>query len=103
MKPSRSLHGTLAGLFHEWRRGQVVRQRPAKPSPPVRIRASPPKSIGDSLLKRVAFLLILTDPEHAESVWAAAREHAVTALAAQLLGGIPNNLKFPVDSNETST
>ena len=24
------------------RRGQVVRQRPAKPSPPVRIRASPP-------------------------------------------------------------
>ena len=25
-----------------WRRGQVVRQRPAKPSPPVRIRASPP-------------------------------------------------------------
>ena len=26
----------------EWRRGQVVRQRPAKPSPPVRIWASPP-------------------------------------------------------------
>ena len=29
--------------MHAWRRGQVVRQRPAKPSPPVRIRASPPK------------------------------------------------------------
>ena len=29
----------------EGRRGQVVRQRPAKPSPPVRIRASPPISL----------------------------------------------------------
>ena len=41
----RSRH-CLAGLFYDksrtWRRGQVVRQRPAKPSPPVRIRASPP-------------------------------------------------------------
>ena len=32
----------MAGLFRKRRRGQVVRQRPAKPSPPVRIRASPP-------------------------------------------------------------
>ena len=31
-------------FFNIWRRGQVVRQRPAKPSPPVRIRASPPES-----------------------------------------------------------
>ena len=30
------------GSFHFWRSGQVVRQRPAKPLPPVRIRASPP-------------------------------------------------------------
>ena len=30
-------------FFNIWRRGQVVRQRPAKPSPPVRIRASPPE------------------------------------------------------------
>ena len=47
---SRMLEGRSlkAGLFTsspplEWRRGQVVRQRPAKPSPPVRIRASPPE------------------------------------------------------------
>ena len=34
------VHSQLA----EWRRGQVVRQGPAKPSPPVRIRSSPPSS-----------------------------------------------------------
>ena len=33
----------LGGPF--WRSGQVVRQRPAKPLPPVRIRASPPGNI----------------------------------------------------------
>ena len=37
-KPTSSLEDKTPG----WRRGQVVRQRPAKPSPPVRIRASPP-------------------------------------------------------------
>ena len=31
------------GPLHKWRSGQVVRQRPAKPLPPVRIRASPPE------------------------------------------------------------
>ena len=30
------------GLPYRWRRRQVVRQRPAKPLSPVRIRASPP-------------------------------------------------------------
>ena len=39
-KPTSSLEDKTPG----WRRGQVVRQRPAKPSPPVRIRASPPKN-----------------------------------------------------------
>ncbi len=31
-----------SALLLRWRRGQVVRQGPAKPSPPVRIRSSPP-------------------------------------------------------------
>ena len=35
---------TSPALFVKWRDGQVVRQRPAKPSPPVRIRFSPPKT-----------------------------------------------------------
>ena len=35
--------GSSIGLFDIRRSGQVVRQRPAKPLPPVRIRASPPK------------------------------------------------------------
>jgi hypothetical protein len=34
----------LLGALLEWRRGQVVRQRPAKPSSPVRIRSSPPSN-----------------------------------------------------------
>ena len=44
-EPRSPLHvSTEAGLPASfiWRSGQVVRQRPAKPLPPVRIRASPP-------------------------------------------------------------
>lgn len=44
---ARSMHPSgrsRIGPFHIWRRGQAVRQRPAKPLPPVRIRASPPST-----------------------------------------------------------
>ena len=55
-EPRCPLHRTIRagftiGSFHIRRSGQVVRQRPAKPLPPVRIRASPPlNSKAESLL-----------------------------------------------------
>ena len=40
---------------YRWRSGQVVRQRPAKPLPPVRIRASPPGTVQGALPGRPVF------------------------------------------------
>ena len=49
-------------LFYSRRRGQVVRQGPAKPSSPVRIRSSPPK-----ISQRPAGALFILEPNKSKS------------------------------------
>ena len=44
--PLHAFPGRCESAFFIWRSGQVVRHGPAKPLPPVRIRASPPEKIG---------------------------------------------------------
>ena len=54
--PLHAFPGRCESAFFIWRSGQVVRHGPAKPLPPVRIRASPPEETGHPL-RRVPFLV----------------------------------------------
>ena len=74
----------LHRLFsYRWRSGQVVRQRPAKPLPPVRIRASPPGTVQGALPGRpVSFREASCRSPRCRSSGATARTHPQDSNAA---------------------